>query len=67
MTQQPHRFYLKQQTLWLSPERCLFWEEDKSLIISDIHLGKSGHFRKAGIGIPQAVFKEDCNSSTLND
>lgn len=59
MTQQPHRFYLKQQTLWLSPERCLFWEEDKSLIVSDIHLGKSGHFRKAGIGIPQTVFKED--------
>lgn len=59
MTQQPHRFHLKQQTLWLSPERCMFWEEDKSLIVSDIHLGKSGHFRKAGIGIPQTVFKED--------
>ncbi len=57
--QQPFRFHLKQQTLWLSPERCLFWEEDKSLIVSDIHLGKSGHFRKAGIGIPQTVFKED--------
>jgi uncharacterized protein len=57
--QQPHRFQLKQQTLWLSPERCLFWEEDRSLIVSDIHLGKSGHFRKAGIGIPQGVFKED--------
>lgn len=59
MTQQPHRFTLKQQTLWLSPERCLFWEEDRSLIVSDIHLGKSGHFRKAGIGIPQTAFKED--------
>ena len=59
MMQQPFRFHLKEQTLWLSAERCLFWEEDRSLIVSDIHFGKSGHFRKAGIGIPQTVFKED--------
>lgn len=57
--QQPTLFKHVQQTLWLSPERCLFWEEDQSLIVSDIHFGKSGHFRKAGIGIPQTVFKED--------
>ena len=29
------------------------------MILSDLHLGKTGHFRKAGIAIPQAVFKED--------
>ncbi len=57
--QQPTRFQHLQQTLWLSPERCIFWEEKKWLIVSDIHFGKSGHFRKAGIGIPQTVFKED--------
>ena len=27
--------------------------------MSDVHLGKTGHFRKAGIAVPQAVFKED--------
>ena len=27
--------------------------------MSDLHLGKTGHFRKSGIAIPQAVFKED--------
>lgn len=59
MTQHPVRFQLRQQTLWLSPESCLFWEEEKRLIVSDIHFGKSGHFRKEGIGIPQTVFKED--------
>ena len=57
--QQPTLFKHVQQTLWLSPERCLFWEEEQWLIVSDIHFGKSGHFRKAGIGIPQTVFKED--------
>lgn len=57
--QQPTHFQHCNQTLWLSPERCIFWEEEKWLIVSDMHFGKSGHFRKAGIGIPQTVFKED--------
>ncbi len=56
---QPIKFLLQQQTLWLSPESCLYWEEAAALIISDLHFGKSGHFRKEGIGIPQAAFKED--------
>lgn len=59
MMQQPTHFQHCNQTLWLSPGRCIFWEEEKWLIVSDIHFGKSGHFRKAGIGIPQTVFKED--------
>ena len=46
-------------TFLLSAERCIFWEEKKILIVSDLHLGKTGHFRKSGIAIPQAVFKED--------
>ncbi len=43
----------------LSADRTIFWEEEKALILSDLHFGKSGHFRKNGIGIPQNVFKED--------
>lgn len=54
-----YKFQLLNQTLWLSPGRSIFWEEQNALIVSDIHFGKSGHFRKEGIGIPQAVFKED--------
>lgn len=47
------------QHFLLSPDRCIFWEEEKALILSDLHLGKTGHFRKSGINVPQAVFKED--------
>lgn len=43
----------------LSPERVLYWEDRKMLILADLHAGKTGHFRKAGIGIPQRVFRED--------
>ena len=44
---------------WLSPQRCVFWEEEKALILSDLHFGKTGHFRKHGIAVPQNVFQED--------
>ncbi len=37
----------------------MFWEEEKALIASDLHIGKTGHFRKHGIAVPQSVFKED--------
>jgi len=46
-------------TFILSADRIIFWEDKKTLILSDLHLGKTGHFRKAGIAVPQAVFKED--------
>jgi uncharacterized protein len=53
----PYR--IKGQQLWLSADRCIFWEEDRSLIVSDLHFGKTGHFRKAGIAVPQSVYRED--------
>jgi DNA ligase-associated metallophosphoesterase len=53
----PYR--IRGQQLWLSPHRCLFWEEERSLILSDLHFGKTGHFRKAGIAVPQSVYRDD--------
>jgi DNA ligase-associated metallophosphoesterase len=50
---------IRDQQLWLSAERCLYWEEEQTLVISDLHFGKTGHFRKAGIAVPQEVYKED--------
>lgn len=49
----------RDQSLILHPSRVIFWEETSSLILSDLHFGKTGHFRKAGIAIPQNVYKED--------
>jgi uncharacterized protein len=54
-----HKLTVRNQTLWLSGEKCIFWEEKRMLILSDLHLGKTGHFRKEGIGVPQNLFKED--------
>ncbi|MFT3827354.1 MAG: ligase-associated DNA damage response endonuclease PdeM [Chitinophagaceae bacterium] len=57
--QAPVSYKVSQQQLWLSSHRCIFWEEEKALIVSDLHFGKTGHFRKSGIAVPQTVYQED--------
>jgi len=57
--QNPVPHIIRNHTFWVSPERCLYWEEENTLILADLHLGKSGHFRKSGIAVPQAVYKAD--------
>jgi DNA ligase-associated metallophosphoesterase len=52
-------FVIKEQKLVLSAERCLFWEDQQTLILSDMHIGKAAHFRKSGIAVPQQIFQED--------
>jgi len=47
------------ENCWLSPERCMFWESAETLVVSDLHFGKTGHFRREGIAVPQAVYQED--------
>ena len=55
----PVKLVLRENVFWLSPEHSVFWEEQKALIISDLHFGKTGHFRKSGIAVPQTIFKKD--------
>lgn len=52
-------FNFLQQQFLLSAQRCVYWQNEQALIVSDLHFGKTGHFRKAGIAIPQAIYKED--------
>jgi uncharacterized protein len=47
------------QTFILHPHRVLFWQEEKTLILSDLHIGKTNHFRKNGVAIPTNIIKED--------
>lgn len=52
-------FNFQQQQFVLSAHRCIYWQNEHALIVSDLHFGKTGHFRKEGIAIPQAIYKED--------
>ncbi len=55
----PIPYIIQENCFWLTSERGIFWEKERALILSDLHFGKTGHFRKNGIGVPQAVYKED--------
>ena len=56
---------LHHEELMLLPQKALWYPKYQSLVLSDVHLGKTGHFRKAGIAIPQAIAQEDL--ATLSD
>ena len=57
--QAPISFSISGQQLWLSPLKAIYWESEKLLIVSDLHFGKTGHFRKSGIAVPQHVYRDD--------
>lgn len=50
---------LLDQHFLLLPEKAIYWQQQNALIAADVHLGKSGHFRKAGIAIHQNIAQED--------
>lgn len=55
----PVLYSIRNHHFWLSPEKLIFWEEEKILVLSDLHFGKTGHFRKSGIAVPQSVYQQD--------
>ncbi|QTV05517.1 ligase-associated DNA damage response endonuclease PdeM [Faecalibacter bovis] len=47
------------ENLILTNQRAMFWPKEKSLILSDLHLGKTAHFRKHGIALPSNLINVD--------
>lgn len=43
---------LNERALTLLPEKALYLQDERLLLVADVHLGKAMHFRKAGIAIP---------------
>jgi len=61
-------FNLLEQDLLLLPERAIYWVQHRALVAADVHLGKTGHFRKAGIAVPQQLAHDDlvCLTKLIN-
>ena len=53
------KIHYKEEVLTLTNQRVIFWESQKSLILSDLHIGKSAHFQRSGIPIPKDVLTTD--------
>ncbi|WP_017257008.1 ligase-associated DNA damage response endonuclease PdeM [Pedobacter arcticus] len=47
------------EELILDQERAIYLPKNKLLAISDLHLGKSAHFRQAGVPVPATVAQQD--------
>lgn len=47
------------EVLQLSALRAVFWPRQRMLIIADLHLGKTGHFRTHGIPVSNNVLEDD--------
>ena len=50
---------LQDEQLFLLPERAIWWPARRSIILSDVHWGKSAHFRKNGIPMPGSTQQHD--------
>lgn len=52
-------YNIKGEDLWLLPQRALYWPSRKTLLIADLHLGKSTYFRQHGLNVPVEVLQKD--------
>lgn len=50
---------IKGTKVFIDKDRALYFEDFNSLVISDLHIGKSAHFRKNGLPIPNNVANND--------
>lgn len=48
-----HDITLLHERLTLHPYGAMYWHDRGWLLLSDLHLGKAAHFRKAGLPLPE--------------
>lgn len=51
--------HIKDHKVILNSERSVFFPHTRTIILSDVHLGKAGHFRKNGLAVPNNVSSRD--------
>jgi DNA ligase-associated metallophosphoesterase len=47
------------ETLWLLPERALWWPARRVLFVADLHLGKAAAYRALGQPVPAGTTREN--------
>lgn len=50
---------IKNNIFTLLPQKAIWWEAEKTLLISDLHIGKIAHFRNAGIALPYQAAEQN--------
>ena len=57
---------IREEEIILDKERTLYLPKEDLLAISDLHLGKSAHFRKAGLQVPASIAQSDLERLSLS-
>lgn len=52
---------IRNNTFVLLPQKAIYWKEQRTILISDLHIGKISHFRKAGIALPHEAAQNNFN------
>ena len=47
------------EELWLLPQKAIFLPQRSALLLADLHIGKSSHFRQHGIPVSSGVMNQD--------
>ena len=47
------------EELVLTNQRAIYWNKESALILSDLHIGKTAHFRRHGIPMPDDILQKD--------
>ena len=53
---------VKGEELFLLPQRAIYWPKRQSLMVADLHLGKSTFFRQHGLNVPVEVLQHDLDT-----
>lgn len=49
----------------LLPEKAVWWPSYQALLLADVHLGKTEHFRRNGLGVPHLELRENARLEGL--
>lgn len=53
---------IRETNLTLLPQKAVFFEDYRILVIADLHLGKVNHFRRSGIAVPTSINTKNLES-----
>ena len=54
-----HPLTIEKHCFLMNNQRSMYWKKQRMLIIADLHLGKSAHFRKNGFAVPSFTHQTD--------
>lgn len=57
-----HPIVFADETLWLLPERAVWWPAQQVMMVADIHLGKGASYRALGQPVPTGTTHDTLNA-----